>query len=193
MIEANTKIVTKTRNRTKKKVKTTLLNYLDRQILLFFVERRTRRIHLSDLFDNFRSYSTTELQRSILRLCEFGILLLLRDLMLSIDSIPLLLQSLLSLKYNASASILFFIFKKNLFAIRRGEEVVFTYKDIQTPYDQDDMNVVRLNLLYYQKKNTFWHAVNELCKRGYLIKTAKGIYKFDYAMLGESYLYLCNI
>lgn len=170
-----------------KKVKVTLLNELDKQILLYFIERKTNKIALTDLFNNFYDYNTTELQRSILRLSEYGIFILLRDLTLYVNDIAVLLQTLFNLRYSDSVAILSFVFRSNLSAIRHGKEVIFSYNDIQS-YNYDDIITTKMNLLYRRRKKTFWNAVSELCRRGYLTKITKGIYRFEYKTLDSRLL-----
>lgn len=166
----------------RRKVKTVTLNRLERDILYLFLTRKRDSLSMQDIAQEFYIYGVHTLLRAIVRLCEHGILLVLSDLTVVLDNIPLLLQTFLRFKRNTTAYLLYFLFKENEHAIKVGKEARLDEKMFILPR-YGDTYTVDIFLLYYKKNKMLYNAIGELKERNLLTYKRKNVYIFNYKIL----------
>lgn len=169
-------------------IPTKTLNALEQDIILFFVQTNQKRIELKELlkviFDRYRTYLPIEIMDSIVKLCKYEFFFLTSDTILVVDNIPLIIQTVMRFKRQITAYLLYYLVKQNSFAIRRNEPAIFDYKKIfYLPKLLEDKHIYKVYELYYEKDLKLWVAMNELKRKGYLIKIGKSKYNFRYDLL----------
>lgn len=170
----------------RKKIRVATLTELEKQILLFFVNDKMRRTTLVEILDINRKYMPVEVLEAVVKLYNAGIVVVLYDSTVCIDNIPLLLQVFLSLKRYASALLLYVLFKQKRYEIDENKRVTFNYQDIPYFTPIEDAYVEELSYIYYKRKQTFWHAIQELINEDYLIPLNKNRYEFKYDIIEKS-------
>ncbi|MEM4275252.1 MAG: hypothetical protein QW776_00600 [Candidatus Nitrosocaldus sp.] len=179
----NTEIKTRVRKKELKK-----LNELDKQILLFFIERKRHKVTLAEVIDglNLNDFRIIELFDSLTRLNRYRIIFV-RALTIELHDIVALLQFYLQLERYNTALLLYAMLRKLLLIKKRAPEknsIIFSYDDVIFPYWEDDY-AQQLRLLCSRNKRIIHNAFHELVKRGYITSKHKYVYIFTANLLPE--------
>lgn len=186
--EIETKRERKRKKKRIEKVKTATLSSLERDILLLFLSRRVKRMNLREILEEFQGHQPHIVLKSIMRLCDYGILLLLDNLTVVLDNIPLLLQTLLHFKRNTTAYMLYFLFRQNTHALKEGRRVMFNYRIMQIPrHRESDRHIQYVYCLYCSRTGIrrIWNAVDELRQHGILVKKSGYVYEINLDVLPQ--------
>ena len=165
---------------------TKTLNELEKDIILFFVQNDLKNVELKVILDMYRAYQPIEIMESIMKLCRYGFFFLTREATLTPDNYPLIIQVVMRFKRQATSYLLYYLVRQNSFAIRHSEPAVFDYKKVFClPKQLEDRYIYKVYMLYYRQDHELWNAIDELKRKGYLIKIGKGKgkYRFRYELL----------
>ncbi|GBC73942.1 hypothetical protein HRbin04_01351 [archaeon HR04] len=168
---------------------TTPIDELEESILLFFVKSKSRSIKLETILDTFRRYQSHIVMKAIVKLCEEGYFVVLKDTTVMVNNYPLFIQHFMQFKRIDTAYLLYFIIMQNIQNIRAKRDAVFNYKMFLIPKFTEDFDIVKTILLFYKKEDyRFYNAIYELRKNGLLIKKKRMYYDFIYSKIDPTLL-----